>query len=366
MGGTMLTRTQLADLYKNVRNTNVLSVYIDGDQNNPADRRAWHTRLQGGVAEARRRIAELNPSDVEGFDAASRRIQTELSMWQGFLPERGWVGFATGDSLHYAAGVTVPMPDLVRWGLGLRVAPYVRVLKQERLVVTALVDRRKARIFTYRNGTLTEHSDLLADLDHGELHESTSSHRAGMQTGSRGETGTDAGQRALDVSAARLHGQIVEAVQKLAGREGFVVFGGTGDVVTGLARQASDLAGRIAERHSMHVGLSDAEVLADTEEAASELTLSTQGAVLDEVMAAAGANGRGCLGVKDTTQSLRGGRVDLLVVTRGLRERDTELVDQMIGDAFDHGAAVEEISADAGERLDAEGEGVAARLRYRV
>ncbi|MGB0543523.1 MAG: hypothetical protein ACPGPI_07360 [Longimicrobiales bacterium] len=63
---------------------------------------------------------------------------------------------------------------------------------------------------------------------------------------------------------------------------------------------------------------------------------------------------------------MRGGRVDLLVVTRGLRERDTELVAQMIGDAFDHGAAVEEISADAGERLDAEGEGVAARLRYRV
>ena len=116
----------------------------------------------------------------------------------------------------------------------------------------------------------------------------------------------------------------------------------------------------------MHVGMSDAEMLADTEEAASELTLTAQGAVLDEVMAAARANGRACLGVKDTTESLRGGRVDLLVVTRGLRERDTELVDQMIGAAFDHGAAVEEISADAGERLDAEGEGVAARLRYTV
>lgn len=69
----MLTRTQLADLYKKFPVTTVLSVYIDGDQNNPADRMAWHTRLEGGLAEEHRRIAELDPSGVEAFDAASLR-----------------------------------------------------------------------------------------------------------------------------------------------------------------------------------------------------------------------------------------------------------------------------------------------------
>ena len=38
----------------------------------------------------------------------------------------------------------------------------------------------------------------------------------------------------------------------------------------------------------------------------------------------------------------------------------------MIGAAFDHGAAVEEIGSDVAARLDDEGEGVAARLRYTV
>lgn len=362
----MLTRTQLGDLYKKLRDTNVLSVYIDGDQTNPADRRAWHTALEHGLSEERRRVAELDPAGLDAFDAASRRIADELAGHKAFLPDRGWIGFATDDELYYAEGVSVPMPNLARWEFGIRAAPYVRALKQSRVVVVALVDRRKARIFTYKGGTLTECADLVADLDHGELHESASSHRAATETGSRGETGTDAGQRALEVSTARLNTRILETVHDLAGRDGFVVFGGTSDVVAGLVRQAGALSGRVTERASLHVDMSDAEVLVHTEEAASQLSLSAQGVILDNVLEAARANGRGCLGVDDTTEALRDGRVDLLVVSRALRQRDIDLVDHMIGAAFDHGAAVEELGADVANRLDAEGEGVAARLRYTV
>ena len=362
----MLTRSRLADLYKKLRDTNVLSVYIDGDQTNPADRRAWHTAFEHGLAVERRRIFEVDPDGLDAFDRASARIVDELETHKAFLPACGWIGFATDDALHYAEGVAVPMPDLVRWEFGIRAAPYVRALKQARIVVAALADRRKARIFTYQNGALCEHTDLLADLDHGELHESAASHRAGMQTGSRGETGSDAGQRALDVSASRLHAQVIDEVQRLAGRDGFVVFGGTQDVVTGLARQADGLEGRVAERPSMHIDMSEPEVLAETEEAASELSLRVQDRTLAQVLDAARSSGRGCLGVKDTTEALRNGRVDLLVVTRRLREREADLVDHLIGAAFDHGAEVEEIAADVGARLDAEGEGVAARLRYTV
>jgi len=362
----MLTRTRLADLYKKLRDTNVLSVYIDGDQTNPADRRAWHTAFEHGVATERRRVAEADPERLDAFDRASARIADELDAHKAFLPARGWIGFATEEALHYAEGIAVPMPDLVRWEFGIRAAPYVRALKQTRVVVAALADRRKARIFTYHGGTLSEHIDLVADLDHGELHESAASHRAGTQTGSRGETGSDAGQRALDVSASRLHARVVEEVQRLAGRDGFVVFGGTKDVVTGLARQSDGLEGRIAERPSMHIDMTEAEVLAEIEAVASELSLGVQRTVLDQVLDAARSAGRGCLGVKDTQEALREGRVDLLVVTRRLRERDGDLVDHLIGAAFDHGAQVEEITSDVGARLDSEGEGVAARLRYTV
>ena len=360
----MLTRTRLVELYKDLRDADVLSVYVDGEQTNPADRRIWHTALERGLSEERRRIETHSPEGVAAFDAARDRVLSQLDRHKAFLPARGWVGFATADGLAYAEGVAVPMPDLVRWELGVRVAPYVRALKQNRVVVAALADRRKARIFTYRNGEISEHIGLVADLDHGELHESAASKRAGAQTGSRGETGTDAGQRALEVSTGRMHAQLLDAVSDLAGSDGFVVFGGTSELVAGLARQAHGLSGRYIESTSMHIGMSESEALVSIEAAASELTRHMQDAVLDQVLDAAGAQGRGCLGVKATKEALRDGRVDALLLTRGLREREADLADHLVGAAFEQGAAVEELSEAGAARLDQEGEGVGARLRY--
>ena len=65
-----------------------------------------------------------------------------------------------------------------------------------------------------------------------------------------------------------------------------------------------------------------------------------------------------------TKEALREGRVDALLLSRGFRERDGDLVDRFVGTAFDQGALVEELSADGAGRLDEEGEGVGARLRY--
>lgn len=363
----MLTPDQLQGLYKKLREASVLSVYIDGGQTDPANRRAWFTALARGLDEEQRRLEAHMPDELPAFDAARSLIEGELERHQAFLPERGWVGFATEVELKHAEGLPVPMPDLVRWELGIRVAPYVRALKQDRVVVAALADRRKARIFTYHGGDLSEREDLIADLDHGDLSESAASNRAPAQTGStgsRGETGTDAGQRALDVSASRMQARLLEVVGGLAGNDGFVVLGGTPEVVSALARQAGRFAGRHMERTSMHLAMSEAEVKAELEEAASELTRGAQGTLLSQVVDAAKSRGKGCLGIQATKEALREGRVDSLLVTRALREREVDLADHFVGTAFEQGAAVEELSAAEAARLDEEGEGVGARLRY--
>jgi len=363
----MLTHDQLQSLYKELRGTSVLSVYIDGGQTDPASRRAWFTTLTRGLDEEHRRVEAHSPDQLPAFEAARSLIEGKLDGHEAFLPERGWVGFATEGELKHAEGLPVPMPDLVRWELGIRVAPYVRALKQDRVVVAALADRRKARIFTYRDGELSEHEDLIADLDHGDLSESATSKRATAQTGStgsRGETGTDAGQRALDVSASRMQAHVLEVVGGLAGNDGFVVLGGTSEVVSALARQGDRFTGRSIERTSMHLGMSEAEVKAELEEAASELTRGMQGTLLSQVVDASKSRGKGCLGIQATKEALREGRVDSLLITRSLREREADLADHFVGTAFEQGAAVEELSAAEAGRLDEEGEGVGARLRY--
>lgn len=360
----MLGRTQLEDLYREYRAKDVLSVYVDGGQHDPAARAVWHTAFERGMALQRRVLEDRGGAEIDAFDAARDLIEANLPDVRSFLPDRGWVAFATAHELLHAGGSSVPMPDLVRWERGLRVAPYVRALKQERVVVAAVADRRKARIFTYRDGEVVEFAGMVADRDHGDVAESTSSKRASPTSGARGETGADRGQRARDVSALRLQEEIVTKLGTLAGSSGFVVLGGTPEVVSALASRTSDLGPRRMERPSMHIDMTLAQVKEELEDGASELTRGVQAALLGQVVDAARSGGKGTLGIQATKEALREGRVDVLLVSRGLREQEGDLVDHFVGGAFEFGAGVEELSGASADQLDQEGEGVGARLRY--
>lgn len=362
----MLTREELADLYGRLRDRNVLSVYINGDQNDPADRRIWATAVERDLDEERARVDEVMPEAVEEFDAARRLVADELGRFGAFLPAPGWVGFATADELHHGDGVAVPMPTLVRFERGIRVAPYVRALKHERPVVAAVADSRRARIFRYHDGVLEEVIDMVADRDFGDLADSVSSSRGGRFTGARGAPGTDTARRLLDISAARLQAEVLDELERLAGDDGLVVFGGTSEVEAALARQADRFGDRWTVRAPMHLTMTEAEARTEIEVAASEISRRLQAGLLDEVVDAARAGGKGCLGVRATKKALMAGQVDTLLMGRAFRERDPDLADRFVGSAFDRGSAVEELSADEAERLDVEGEGVGGRLRFTV
>jgi peptide subunit release factor 1 (eRF1) len=116
----------------------------------------------------------------------------------------------------------------------------------------------------------------------------------------------------------------------------------------------------------MYLGMTEAEVKVATEESASELSRRMQDSLLESVIDSGASGGRGCLGIEATTQALRDARVDSLLITRGLRLREPDLADHMVGTAFEQGAAVEELSEVGADRLDSVGEGVGARLRYTV
>lgn len=360
----MLSRDGLVALHRDLREDKVLSVYVRGGRTDPAERRAWSTALERALAEEGRRIEAELPADLDAFDAARAIIEEALAGRMAFLRARGWVGFATATELVHAADVPVPMPDVVRWEKGARIAPYVRALKQSRPVVAAVADRRRVRIFVYRDGEVEERVDLFADRDFGDLADSVSSKRAGRFSGVRGATGTDVAHRLLDLGAERLQVEIIDELEELAGHDGFVVLGGTTEVVTALARRAVRFDDRWLPRPSMHLAMTLAEARDEMEDAASELTRRAQHDLLGEVLDAARSGGRGALGIQATTEAVDAGRVDTLLVTPGFREREADLADRLAGAAFDYGGDVEELSGAGAALLDEEGEGVAARLRY--
>jgi hypothetical protein len=374
----MLTHARLVELYRDLKDEPVLSVYLDVDQHDPAERDAWRRRLEREMAEARRGV-EANGGAAGDLELAWDRLKGALEPYDGFVDGRGWVGFASPATLHYAESIPVPMPDLVRWEKGIRVAPYMRGLKQHRPVVVVLADRQRARILVYRNGEVEEPEDLLADTALGDLSDVGTNKRAyesraagsersrGAISGVRGETATDQAQRILEVSSDRMWKALGQAVAGYAGAHGFVVLGGPHETVGRLGEYLPDATrGRVAERVSLHLGMSAAEVRDAAEAAAHEMSAAHHADLVDEVVDRARSGGRAVLGRDATLKALREMRVEMLLLSADLLRDDPDFADRCAGTALLQDAAVEEVSGAGGGRLNEEGGGIGARLRYRV
>jgi hypothetical protein len=371
----MLTESGLVELYRDLKDAPVLSVYVDADQHDPAERDAWRRRLEREVADARRR-AEIEGDDLAEFDAAWGHLRGELEPFNGFVPGRGWVGFATPASVRYAEAVPVTMPDLVRWEPGIRVAPYVRGLKQHRPVVLVLADRMRARVLIYRSGEIEEPEDLRADTDVGDLTDVGTHKRAyqtrdpaglGTTSGVRGETATDQAQRIMEVESERMWKSLVRTMLRYADGDGLMVLGGTPDTVGRLAELVPEVARpRVLQRTALHLGLTLPELRDAAEQAAHELTERMLEGLVDEVVDRARSSGRAVLGREATEKALLGMRVDTLVLSRTFRAGAPDFADHCVGTALLQNARVEEASGTGGDRLDQEAGGIGARLRYRL
>ncbi|TVP56173.1 MAG: hypothetical protein EA351_08690 [Gemmatimonadales bacterium] len=361
----MLTHDELVELYRTHRQDRVLSVYLNGKATDFAERSAWRRHFDQGVSEARKRLEGSEDRETKAFEQALEQVKKELQKFDSFLPGNGFVAFATPGSLIHGGAIRVPMPDLVRWEEGIRVAPYVRALKQERPVVTVLVDSRRARIFEYRGGELTESLNLNAETFLGDLTDINVSKRPTAHSGVRGKTGTDAAQKFLNVGSERMMKKLGEKVADAVGDGGHLVLGGTPEAVNQARTQLpGNLNGRMIEPSGLRVEMSDAEVRTALEQAASELNQSNQEKLLGEVEDLARSGGRGALGAETVEQALREARVDTLLLSRGFIRANPDYADHLVGAAFEQHAEVEELSLNGAQRLDTEGEGVAARLRY--
>lgn len=374
----MLTHERLVELYRDLKDQPVLSVYLDVDQHDPAERDAWRRRLEREVGESRRGL-EADGGPVDDFQAAWDHLRAELEPFEGFVRGRGWVGFATPDGVRYAEAIPVPMPDLVRWEQGMRVGPYMRGLKQHRPVVIVLADRQRARVLVYRNGEVTEPDDLLADTALGDLTDVGTQKRAyanrgpavdgfrGTISGIRGETATDQAQRILEVSSERLWKELGQVAASHAGADGFLVLGGPSDTVGRLGGYLPDtLKPRVMQHPSLNFDMSLSEIRAAAEDAASELSVAGHESLVDEVVDRARSGGRAVLGPDETAKALREMRVETLLLSTAFMRSNPDFADRSAGTALLQQAAVEEVAGPGGERLDAEAGGMAARLRYRI
>jgi hypothetical protein len=353
----------LADLRRHLADTDVLSVYIDAAENDPTERSSWRMRLAAHLDAVEQNLDEA----LHGpFAAARHRLDAALRTYRGFLPGRGWAAFVTADQVWDIGEVPAPMPDLVRWRRGPVLGPYLRALKQNRPVVLALVDQRRARLLRYQNGTLTEYADHRADGFIDDLTDRTMSKRGGVYSGMRGETGTDAAERMLREETDRLIKQVTRDLKPADG-DAFIILAGSTPAVAALHRLLEPATGeRLTIESGMHLTMSVAELQPRVETAASALTRRRQFGDAVSITDDAGPGGSALLGRESVAAATALGQVERVLVTPALLQEHEEQAEMLIGQTLEHGGEVELASDEAAALLDDVGGGVGARLRYAV
>jgi hypothetical protein len=358
----VITQEQLAGLFDALGEKRVLSVYLSSDATDPADRRQWRLRFEQRAAEARRQVERDAPDQLAAFDRALTHVERALASFEGFLPGKGWMGFATREALHHAETLRGHAPEALHWGQGPRVGPYVRNLKLGRPLLAALVDAQEARLYVMRDGEVEDLASFTAPRD---LDGVTEGMRKGSATtsGVRGETRRDAAARVNGVETERMLAKAAHALTNHGDAGSAIVLGGTTGAVSALRARLPGRA-QAVEVPGLHMGVSRAELKDALKGAASALNARRHNHLVDQIVETARARGRAVLGPEATATALRLGAVDTLVVSRGFLSARVDDAETLVDRAIEQGADVEELGGVPAERLDGEAGGAAARLRF--
>jgi hypothetical protein len=360
----MLTRDDLTMLERDLRGERVLSVYIDGRVSDPAERRQWRQNLDNAIRDAGAALSASDGVERLAFDGCVKHIEDALASMTGALGDVGWAGFATRIGLRYADSLPVPMPTMARWTEGPWLSPYVRALKEERVVLAALVDSQSARLLRYANGRL-ESLDVVrareTDVPPGHMGDSP---RERFHAGVRGPTQNDKAQRERNAAVEELLGEVAERLLSHGAAESWTLIGGVPTTATHLEARIRDrLRDQVIHVPSLRVDATDAEIAAMARQAGSTLRNASDLAVINSVADTLAFSGHGAVGRMATRRALDELRVQRLYFTHRYLDALGADAEYAVRAALRQGADVEEVSGEAADRLNDYG-GIAATLRY--
>lgn len=358
--------SQLVALADSLRETRVLTVYLDGTATDPAQQRSWRVQLDQSLDNLRTWLVESDKSEREAFEQCVRILEKELEAFTENVPMPGWAAFITADRVHEASLLPVVMPTQAVWSTGASVAPYMRALKEVRPVVVVHVDSTKADVYRYYLRTLEHVTTLRAYHAVMEPSHMGDAPRVGFHAGTRGDTGHDEAQRSLLAGTKRMLSDAAERALRIAGPDGWIVTGGIPQVSLHLADMLAPHApDRVLRNDSLDIHASKADLAEAARASASSLRNEMDSKRVAEIFDGSNATGLGALGPAAAKETLDQRRVRELYLTHRYLENHAAEAEAAVRSAIDQGALIEEVSGAAADQLDAHG-GMAARLRYRL
>jgi hypothetical protein len=361
----MLTRSELLSREQSLRETKTLSVYLTGWTDDPAKRDAWRIELKNALEARRADLQQASHAEREAYDACVRRLWEHLEPIHGVLGQPGWVAFVTPQGVRHAEPLPVEMPLRVDWGDGIQLAPYVRVLKSHVAAVVAVVDAEHARLYRYVAHRLTSLGSVRAHKHTDTPLHMGSSPREGFHTGTRGTAGSDVADRARLVGRDRMLHDLSERLVAEAGPDGWILLGG----IAGVVDAAFGILPEPEQRRARRIGSLDvhatlAQIAEAAEATVTESSRERDATLVDEVIALSLEYSKGCTGWKATEEALLQRSADRLVFTDRFLHEHPVKVERAVALALEQDADIEHVSGAGATHLDAEGEGIGARLRF--
>ena len=344
-----------------LRREPVLSVYLAL----AASRSAWSLDLEHAIERTRNTLAAAPHNERERFEAASRQAERAVSSIPAGSAGATWIAFVMPTGVRHSEITPIPLPTLVAWSEGIRLAPYLRVLDANVPVVMVVADNAHLDLWEYRDAQcrLVERIHARPSANHEAAHLSGAPPKTGFHTGTRGGVARDEWQRQRREATSRMLDVGATRVRQLAGEAGWVGVGGIQNVARRFARILA-VPGRV-QLAAIDVHATVAMLTAAARDVARSMGERRDAVSVRETIEKAAPSGYGVLGPDDTLKALERGRVkELYVSERFLRERMEE-AELGVRHARRQAARVVVLTGRSATSLDEQG-GVAARLRYRM
>lgn len=361
----MLTLLELVQLERSYRTGKALTVYLDGRSPDPAQRTAWRRALNHALAELRDSLHEAPHAEREAFARCVEALEESLADHDGALRTRGWVGFFPEEGVAHTEALPVDVPMVVAWGDGIRVAPYLRALKQHQPAIVALVDSRMARIHRFAHGTLEEVETLRAHAHVGPPQHMGAPPRQGFHTGTRGTAGSDATDRELRAATADMLRTLSDRLATLAGSDGWILVAGIPEVVSdAMSAMPIRLEPRVRRVEHLDIHATRAQIAAAAEAGAREARREYDLARVTDLLERYAAGGHGMAGFPLTLEALHEHAVETVYFSGEFLSAHPGGAELLVRAAFDQHVRPEYVSGPAATRLDDEAGGVGASLRF--
>lgn len=361
----MLTQHDLQQLDESFRDRLVLTVYLHPSVDDPAERFRWEAEFEQAVRVLDADAAPRSHAERAALDAAIAHVRARVAQPGPHLGAKGLVVIADARGISRFLPLDTPTPTLAAWQRGAVLAPLLADARPTPATAVLLVDDHGGRLFRFTPPhELTRVESRAVTLD-PDVERTLGGPTGRFHAGTRGGTTADRLDRRQRGARDRLFGAMIPGALALAGPDGLLALGGTpAAVAAARARVPETARHRILPLDGIAHHATDVEIAAVVGAALAARVAVGDVEFVRTVMETAGNRGRAVAGVVATrTRLARDEVADLLLSARFVAEHPQE-ADELLRQAFRQGARVLEVTGTAAAEIDADAEGVAARLRF--